>query len=217
MTQQFTSQEICNRLAPYLTDTRQERITQVVTGRLSSIHLALEATFDPHNAAAVLRSCEGFGILHCHIIAAQNPEILNKSVTQGCHQWLKIHFYDTFSDFICQLAPKIHLAGACVNADLSLSQLPIHQPLCLLLGNEKDGLSAEAKAACHLHYQIPMDGMSESFNLSVAAGISLYDVTKRKRDVLGKPGDLDQETALELTAEYYKNSVQERLLQQLLK
>ena len=73
------------------------------------------------------------------------------------------------------------LAGAALNdSPVSMQAVPIDKPLCLLIGNEQRGLSREAMDACQLCYRIPMAGMSQSFNLSVAAAISLYDTTCAK-------------------------------------
>jgi tRNA (guanosine-2'-O-)-methyltransferase len=77
-----------------------------------------------------------------------------------------------------------------------------------LIGNEHDGLSSAARAACDLEYALPMSGFSESVNLSVATALTIYTHARRRRDALGKTGDLDGAERLRLRASYYARSVE---------
>ena len=104
------------------------------------------------------------------------------------------------------------MAGACVDGDVDLEALPVHEPICLVFGNEHAGLSDAAKAAMDLRFSIAMHGFSESFNLSVSAAISLYSVTRRRRASLGCAGDLGVDARREMTARYYASSVDARLV-----
>jgi tRNA (guanosine-2'-O-)-methyltransferase len=97
-----------------------------------------------------------------------------------------------------------------------LDELPIDAPICLLFGNEHAGLSATAQAACALRFRIPIYGFAESYNLSVAAALSLYSQTTRRRAALdsshgpARRGDLDDETAEHERARWYLRSIDER-------
>lgn len=213
--EQHSSLHIIETLAPFITEQRQARIKDVVSSRLMSIHIALESPYDPHNAAAVIRNCEALGVINLHIIDAEHDGIRSQGVTQGCHSWIKLHFYPSIEVFLQQTKGQFILAGACMDGTQTLNAVPIDKPLCVLLGNENRGLSQTARDACDLTFRIPMFGMSESLNLSVSAGISLYDITQRKRLVCGA-SDLSPAQADQLTAEYFLNSVQSRLVEQLL-
>lgn len=208
------------KLAPYLTDSRKEKIEALLPKRINTLHLAVEAPSDPHNAAAVVRSCEGLGIMNTHVIEAEGRALQAKRTTQGAFHWVHTHHHDTLEQFLQQLTHQhddIILAGAAMHGEQALSDLPIDKPLCLLLGNEHRGLSACAQQACDYLYHIPMFGMSESLNLSVAAAISLYDVTTRKRRQLGQEGDLTSKESAQLRLHYYVNSLEKRLVDQLFK
>lgn len=85
-------------------------------------------------------------------------------------------------------------------------------PICLLLGNEHEGLSAAAKSRCDHRYKIPMQGFAESLNLSVSAAISLYVSSRRRREVIGARGDLDAREIARLRARWYLNSVDARTI-----
>ncbi|MCP4475201.1 MAG: RNA methyltransferase [Gammaproteobacteria bacterium] len=207
------------KLAPYLTAARKEKIEMLLPKRLNSIHLAVEAPSDPHNAAAVVRSCEALGVMNAHVIEAEGRALHAKRTTQGAFHWIHTHHHNAFEQFLQQLKHRqstIVLAGATMDGDQPLSQLPLEQPLCLLFGNENRGLSPQARQACDLIYHIPMFGMSESLNLSVSAAISLYDVTTRKRQQLQQSGDLTADEIAQLRLHYYANSLEKRLVTQLL-
>ena len=94
-----------------------------------------------------------------------------------------------------------------MQADVNISDVPVNNPICLMIGNENRGLSTQAQDACDLTYRIPMHGMSESLNLSVSAAISLYDTTQRKRALLNNAHDLSPTQQLNLRAHYYLHSV----------
>jgi tRNA (guanosine-2'-O-)-methyltransferase len=200
-------------LSPYLTEARRARIEKVLTSRISSVEVAIEAPSDPHNAAAVVRTCEALGAMTVHAIAAEGDVLHKKRTTQGAYHWVHTRQHADLGGCLDDVhARGLLLAGACVDAVTPLGALPIDRPLCLLFGNEHRGLSESAREACDERYAIAMFGMSESLNLSVSAAISLYDVLGRLRAALGRDGDLDDAAVLRERAIGYVRSVDERLL-----
>lgn len=209
----YPPQHIIDTLSPFVTPRRQQRIADVVSTRLGGIHVALENPYDPHNAAAVIRNCEAMGVYNLHVIGGQAEGFRSQGVTQGSHHWIHLNFYQNLDEFRAKTQGFL-IAGACMDGETTLQAVPVEKPVCILLGNEHDGLSPEAIALCDITYRIPMYGMSESFNLSVSAGISLYDLSQRKRQLCGAT-DLEIVEASTLTANYYLNSVESRLIEQL--
>lgn len=211
-----SAKSIVDTLEPYILTQRREKINQVISGRLKSIQIAIEAPADINNAFAAIRTAEALGISDVHLIAPEGTAVSAKTVTQGAVYWVNLHFYDTLSAFLhhCQ-QNTLTLAGGVMGATQPLADVPIDKPLCLMVGNEQRGLTEAAKTACDYHYTIPMVGMSESMNLSVSAAISLYDTSTRKRQLLNQPGDLTGTEAMTTRAKYYLNSVSERLAVQL--
>lgn len=205
---------VIEALAPFLTEARRARIETVVAGRMGSVHVAVEAPSDPHNAAAVVRSCEALGALGVHVIAAEGRALHAKATTQGSFHWVQTHHHGDLRGFVAQARRRsMKLYGAAMDGPLPVTRLPIDEPLCLVLGNEQRGLSPQAREACDLLFHVPMVGMSESLNLSVCAAISLFEVMRRKRAQQGKDGDLDHAQRATLRACYYAGSVDARLLQ----
>lgn len=205
-------QMIIETLQPFISKARQARVSKVLSGRLGSITVAIEAPADINNALAAVRTCEALGVTHIHLIAPQGDAGAIRAVTQGAFYWVTIKLHPSLEDFLQSLPhASWQLAGAVMEAPVPLCEVPIDQPLCLLLGNEQRGLSISAKNACDFLYSIPMFGMSESLNLSVSAAISLYDTTQRKRNALGQNSDLSAEEYLQLQAKYYLRSVNPKL------
>ena len=215
---QLSAQVIIQRLVPYITKQRQQRIEQCLQQRIGDIHLALESIADIHNALATIRSCEAFGVVHIHLIAPEGSVKTSRRLTQGAHHWMCIHQHRDLIDFLAFATDEqLHIAGAMPQANTSISAIPIDQPICLLLGNEHRGLSHSAQQHCDFHYRIPMHGMTESFNLSVAAAISLYDVTSRKRELLHPAtGNLSLQEKKNLRANHYMHSLDQRIVQGIL-
>lgn len=210
------AERVTAALGPYLTEARRARIEAVIDGRMGSVHVAIEAPSDPHNAAAVVRSCEALGAMDVHVIAAEARALHARAVTQGSFHWVRTHHHERLEPFVAQARARgLRLYGACMDGTEPVTRLPVDEPLCLLFGNEQRGLSPAARRACDALFHVPMVGMSESLNLSVAAAISLFEVLRRKR-AAGPRGDLGPGERASLRASYYLGSVDPRLIRGLL-
>lgn len=211
------AQRVITELEPYVTSARQHRIDTVIRDRLGSISLAIVEPADINNALATVRTAEALGISTVHIIRPEDSASNIRHITTGAFYWIDVHYHDTFAAFLAHTRGHYQLAGGTPTAKTPLHAVPVKAPLCILIGNEQRGLSDASQKACTLHYTIPMYGMCESFNLSVSAAISLYDVTLRRRALLGQTGDLTEQAAATLRARFYLNSVNARLPQYLFK
>ncbi|NOX44488.1 MAG: RNA methyltransferase [Caldiserica bacterium] len=175
-----------------VTRERMERIERVVAGRLKGLAVVCENFANPHNAAAILRTCEALGILNVYIIEELVPFEPSRAITQGAEKWLFVKRFRRAE----RAFPELKEAGYRVYAAmpgrgaLAVEELPVGEPLALVFGNERDGVSAKALGFCDGTFRIPMWGFVESFNVSVAAAISLYISARRRRDLLGTEGDL---------------------------
>jgi tRNA (guanosine-2'-O-)-methyltransferase len=184
-----------------LTPERKARIQSVVDARLGSVTVVLDRLLDPHNTAAILRTAEGLGIARAHVVPHEaGDSVAHRRVTQDAHKWLEIEIHASGA----RAAAMLRLAGYEVwaghltpNARLH-GEVPADRPVALLFGNEHEGPAAETLAACTGTFRIPMAGFTQSFNVSVAAGIALADLTSARRRSLGKPGDLPEEERVQL-------------------
>lgn len=211
--QSHGAEKILTQLQAYVSPRRRQRIFEVLNNRLQSIQIAMEMPVDVHNAFAVIRSSEIFGLTKVHIISPEKNQTSLRPISKGAMDWVEIIYYQNTVEFLQAMrGQNIRLAGASLKAGHHLNSIPLAEPVCLLLGSECSGLTPTAEQACDWRFKIPMFGMTESFNLSVAAAISLYETTARKRNLLNKSGDLDPQEWQNLQACYFLNSVNPRLI-----
>lgn len=188
---------------------RWNRIQQVLGQRLGAVRLVLENVHHPHNLSAVLRSCEAFGVQHVHAVETAADFSFSRRITMGTHKWLTLSRHNTFADCATQLRSRgFRLYAAMLDPSaVRLEELPVDAPVALVLGNERTGISSEAHALCDGCYTIPMAGFAQSLNISVAAAVSLYDVTRRARAQRADGGLLSQEEREALLQSWLPKSV----------
>lgn len=164
---------------------RLKRMYDVLKERTRYITILTEAVDDPHNQAAVLRSAEAFGIQDVFVVTGRAPFEPNKFVTKHADKWLTIHQKPDIQTAIKDLKAKGYqvFASYLGEGTVPLEQINVSKPTVLLFGNEHRGVSEEALALADGKFIIPMNGFVQSFNISVAAAISLYDVTSRAKQI----------------------------------
>lgn len=176
-----------------LTEERVARIEAVVSARLGSVTVILDRLLDAHNVAAVLRTAEGLGLLRVHVVShAAADERAHRRVTQDAHKWLDVEMHEDGADAARSLANDgfTVLAGHLDPQARPYTGIAGDRPVALLFGNEHEGPSAKTIAACAGTFRIPMAGFTQSFNVSVAAGIALSQICAARRAFLRSPGDL---------------------------
>lgn len=191
-----------------VTRERRKRIARVVSARLQGLVAVCENFSNPHNAAAILRTCEALGVLQVYIIEELVPFEPSRAVTQGAEKWLHIKRFRRAERALSELKRKGYRIYAAVpgKGAISVEELPAGEPLALVFGNEKEGVSEKALGFCDGTFRIPMWGFVESFNVSVAAAISLYVCSRKRRDLIGREGDLSPREEEALRARYLELS-----------
>ncbi len=175
-------------LSGFVTEQRLDKIRRVLAQRHRYITVMLEDIYQPHNASAVLRSCDAFGIQDVHIVENRNRYRINPDVELGTAQWLSITRYNAGEHNTAEAVRALRKKGYrivataphsddCLLADLDLSPGPV----ALMFGTELSGLSDQAMELADEFVRIPMHGFVESFNISVSAALSLYDLDRRLR------------------------------------
>ncbi|MBI2505492.1 MAG: RNA methyltransferase [Candidatus Latescibacteria bacterium] len=185
----------------------------------------LEDIFQPHNASAVLRSCECFGLQDVHIVEERYRYRVNPEVALGASQWLDLfHYCDPEADNTTRCLEALRKAGYVLVAatpnqhDCLLDELRLEGRMAILLGTEEEGLSDQALQAAQVRVQIPMYGFTRSFNLSVSAALILCELTRQLRASPLKWG-LSEAEKLELRLKWYRRDlrgselIEERFLQ----
>jgi tRNA (guanosine-2'-O-)-methyltransferase len=173
-------------LLQFVTDEKRTRMEEVIANRTNHLRVVLEDIFQPHNASAVMRSCECFGIQHLHVIENQYKYTLNRDVALGSSNWINLHRHqDPDADNTVACLGELRSQGfRIVATSLDASSIPLHDlPLdektALWFGTEEHGLSDTVLREADAHVHIPMLGFTQSFNISVSAAICLYELRTR--------------------------------------
>jgi tRNA (guanosine-2'-O-)-methyltransferase len=179
-------------LAEQVTERRKDRIVEVVERRLASVTVVMENLYDPHNVSAVVRTAEGFGLDAVHVVEQPNRFQRNPAILRGADRWVRLPRHPGLNRCLSDLMAQGFLLCA---ADVGEGTVPIHEvpvdrPVAIVLGSERDGLSKAAKGLTDVRFSIPMAGFTESFNVSVSAALALFDLSRRRRELLGNEGDL---------------------------
>lgn len=167
------------------TSRRQQRIEHVLRRRQTTLTVVLEDVHDPHNASAVLRSCDAVGVLDVHLVYVheQPPRKSFGSTTSGsAGKWVRTHFHTTIADCYARLRSEGFTiwATALEPESRGLYGLDLASPTALVFGNEMRGVSEAAIAGADGTVFIPMQGMVESLNISVACAVSLYEAMRQR-------------------------------------
>lgn len=175
----------------FIFERRIERIEEVLNYRTDYITVVLEDIYQPHNASAVLRSCDCFGINNVHIIENNYEYTINPDVSMGSEKWLNISCYrKNYSDnneqnsikAINELKNKgYRIVATTPNKDgVSPDRFDLAKgKTAVILGSEKNGLSKAAVNLADEYLKIPIYGFTESFNISVSAAIILNRLVTR--------------------------------------
>lgn len=177
---------------------RFARLEAVLDRRQPDLTVLLENVHKPHNFAAIVRTCDAVGVFEAHAVtpAGARPA-LHRAVAAGAGRWLRVRAWDDLGAACDALAAggfqlvAAHPAPGAVD----FREVDYTLPTALLLGQEKEGVTAEARARVDRLVAIPMLGMVPSLNVSVAAAVILFEA-QRQRAAAGLYGRsrLDPET-----------------------
>lgn len=194
---------IMEKIWPLLTPERQRKIENVVAKRCFSIPVVLESIYDRGNISAVMRTAEGLGFSNFHIIETQEKFKNSQRVTQGADKWVETKKWKSTSEAVKYFKDnKIRICVTSLEAAKPLHEVDFSTPLALVLGNEKDGVSKEMLEAADERVIIPMPGFVQSFNISVAGALCLYQIFQSRLQRLGKNEDITPEQISILKASY---------------
>ena len=176
---------LLNYLSQFATENKKQLFNNVLSHRTRYLTVVLEDIYQAHNASAVLRSCDCFGIQDVHIIENKNNFNVNTDVALGSLQWLDLINYPPSEtntlDCINSLKSKGYKIAATTphKNDFTINNMPLNAPVALFFGTERRGLSSTVIDNADMYVQIPMYGFTESLNISVSAAIALNVIKDR--------------------------------------
>lgn len=174
-------------LEGYLTEKRKQTFNTVLANRTRHFTVVLEDIYQAHNASAVVRTCDIFGIQDIHAIENKYTNKVSRHVAKGSQKWLNITRYQEDGnntkaclDHLKQQGYQL-IATTPHNDSCYLQDFDISKKSAFIFGVEAEGVSDYVLENADGFLKIPMVGFTESLNISVAAAIILQDVTTKLR------------------------------------
>lgn len=183
-----------------VSESKKEMYDRIASQRTNHLTVVLENIHQEHNASAVLRSCDCFGIQNLHVIEKNNRYKVQRDIALGAGRWVDVFNYDQGEQPTRDCLLKLKDRGYKIVAttpherDVTIHELPLDQPVALVFGTEKKGISKEVVELADEFVRIPMYGFTESFNISVSAALALNILRQRleQSDLSWKLNDEEQ-------------------------
>lgn len=205
MAEEMTTREKIEELSGKITASRFAKMARAAENRTRYLTVVLEDIFQPHNAAAVLRNCDAFGLQEVHFIENKFRLRISDNVDTGVSKWQDVFRHTSpFARIQKNGMPKDHtvspkeeantrralaevksrgyaLAASVVGAEGGIDDIPLDRPLALMIGTELTGLTAAAREMADYTFSAEMLGFAQSFNLSVFSALCLSNLSARLR------------------------------------
>ena len=207
--------KIRRHLADFVTERRKQRIEEVLARRTRYLTVVAENLYQPHNASAVIRTCDCFGVQDLHVIEHNNRFEINDSVAVGSGKWVTVRRHvdpegNATKRCLQDLKDRGYRIAALTLQESAepLKNVSLDQKLALCLGTEEEGLSETAHELSDLFVQLPMHGFNQSFNVSVTGALALYELIGRLH-TLDLDWHLTEEEKDDLRYDWYCKTVPE--------
>jgi tRNA (guanosine-2'-O-)-methyltransferase len=164
-----------------MNDGRLQRMRTALDARLGTVRCAIESVYHRHNVSAILRTCDSLGLHHVHLVEGHFSPA--KGAARGAERWLQLHRERSAEEAIATLRRsgfRIWIADLAEDS-VAPEEVPVDAPICLWFGAELVGVSEIARAAADGVVTVPMRGLAQSLNVSVAAALTLRPVAERAR------------------------------------
>lgn len=187
-----------------MTPERTARFNHVLDNRQPDLTVVMENVHDPHNVAAIMRTCDAVGVQEIYILnnrISQHTQYGKKSSATAA-AWLTIHVFDNTTACFEALRKKYHQIYATHLAEQAhgLYDLNLTLPTALIFGNEHGGITEETLNLCDGNFIIPQVGMVRSLNVSVACAVTLYEAHRQRllKGMYEAGGRLDSDSRTKL-------------------
>lgn len=168
----------------YKSESRVNKIKEVLKKRQPDLSVILENIHDPHNVNAILRSCDSVGVSKLALLyfIERFPK-LSRNSSASSSKWIDLEYYDSPTICISQLKNEGYkILGSKVAPEAkTIHQIDFTQKVAVLFGNEHRGISEETEKLCDELFYIPMYGMAQSLNVSVATAVTLYEALRQRQ------------------------------------
>lgn len=159
---------------------RFQRLKEVLARRQPDLTVLLEDVHKPHNISAVMRTCDAVGVFEMHAVNEIADLPTFSQVARGTQKWINLHSHPNIKSAINNLENFNLYVAHLSESSIDYREIDYTRPTAILLGAEKWGVSKEAAALADGHIIIPMLGMVQSLNVSVAAAVILFEAQRQR-------------------------------------
>ena len=163
---------------------RYARICEMLARRQPDLTVCMEQVHKPHNVSAIIRTADAIGVHEVHAVWPEGRIRTMASSAAGSNSWVQVHTHHTISDAVSHLKGRgmqvlaTHLSDNAVD----FRDIDYTRPTCILMGQEKTGITQQALDLADQDIIIPMTGMVQSLNVSVASALILYEAQRQRQN-----------------------------------
>ncbi len=167
-----------------MTPERFKRVQSVLAKRQPDLTVLMDEVNKPHNFAAIMRTCDAIGVGDVHAVTPTKRTRFGHATAAGSTRWVDCHRHDDVTVAAGRLKAQGYqlLCTQLSERSVDFRSVDYTKPTCIIVGAEKFGVSEAAAAIADQHVIIPMDGMVQSLNVSVATAIVLYEAERQRRN-----------------------------------
>jgi tRNA (guanosine-2'-O-)-methyltransferase len=191
-----------------MTEDRKARLKSVLARRQPDLTLVLNNIHDPHNVSAILRSCDAFGVFGVHLYYTKEkfPSLANSS-SGSAKKWIDLTRHRDAGAMIQGMRDQgMQIVGTGFSPTAKpIMDIDFTRPTAIILGNEHRGMDPDVKVHVPDEIYIPMFGMVQSLNVSVAAATILYEAMRQRLAAgMYEKSFLDEDRFEEIYADWCK-------------
>ncbi len=167
-----------------MTARRYQRTLEVLSKRQPDLSILAENVHKPHNLSAMLRSCDAVGIGKVYALNPTGGVPTYNETSASAEKWVELAVYAGLEPALAEVRRQgMQVLAAHLSAEaIDYRDMDYTRPTCIILGNEKQGVSERAANAADGHIIIPMLGMVQSLNVSVATAVILFEAHRQRRE-----------------------------------
>jgi len=167
-----------------MTLNRYARIRAMLARRQPDLTVCMEQVHKPHNVSAIIRTADAVGVHEVHAVWPENRMRIMASSAAGSNSWVQVKTHRTIADAVGHLKGQGMqvLATHLSEKSVDFRDIDYTRPTCILMGQEKTGITQEALDLADQDIIIPMIGMVQSLNVSVASALILYEAQRQRQN-----------------------------------
>ncbi|MDO6685787.1 MULTISPECIES: tRNA (guanosine(18)-2'-O)-methyltransferase TrmH [unclassified Agarivorans] len=167
-----------------MTPERYQRIRAMLDARQTDLTICMENVHKPHNLSAIVRTCDAVGVDHVHAVWENYQDELRRGTATGSQNWVNVHNHENIDDAVAQMrnSGMQILATNLSESAVDFREIDYTKPTAILMGQEKYGISDKALSLADQDIIVPMVGMVQSLNVSVASALILYEAQRQREN-----------------------------------